>query len=157
MFQIIVWSILVSLPLYWVTWKKKDFERGAQQQQTFERTKWVIIWDSPDVTRCKKHALNPDRDDVSSWNIFPEEPGETLGWPLGSRNREYEGSKACYAPTEKEILATNEGIWASSEVVGTEAQVILHLSFLGSAGCSKGGSPPGIIQLMLHTVSGLHW
>ncbi|KAK4833080.1 hypothetical protein QYF61_027742 [Mycteria americana] len=35
------------------------------------------------------------------------------------------GSKACYTPTEKEILAAYEGEQAASEVVGTEAQLLL--------------------------------
>lgn len=37
--------------------KKKDLKRGAKQQQTFEQTKWMMIWASPDMTRCKKCAL----------------------------------------------------------------------------------------------------
>ncbi|GAB0207073.1 hypothetical protein GRJ2_003172900 [Grus japonensis] len=35
------------------------------------------------------------------------------------------GSKARYSPTEKEILAAYEGIQDTSEVVGTEAQLLL--------------------------------
>ncbi|KAK4811093.1 hypothetical protein QYF61_016379 [Mycteria americana] len=37
----------------------------------------------------------------------------------------YRGSKACYTPTEKEILAAYEGVRAASEIVGTEAQLLL--------------------------------
>jgi len=35
------------------------------------------------------------------------------------------GSQACAAPTEKEILAAYEGVRAASEVVDTEAQLLL--------------------------------
>lgn len=83
------------------------------------------------MRRCKKVLYNPDRDNGSIRNICPEEPGETLGWLLGCGNRGYGGFKGCYTPTEKEILATNKGIWASSEVVGTEAQVIFASQFSG--------------------------
>lgn len=110
-----------SLPLYWVTWKNKDFKSGAEQQQTFEQTKWPVqIWQV-----VKNVLYTTDRDNGSFWNIWPKEPGETLSWPLGFRNGGYGGSEAYCTPTEKEILATYEGIWASSEVVGTEAQLLL--------------------------------
>jgi len=33
--------------------------------------------------------------------------------------------KACYTSTKKEILAAYEGVQAASEVVGTEAQLLL--------------------------------
>jgi len=40
-------------------------------------------------------------------------------------SRAQKASKAIYTPTEKEILAAYEGIRAASEVVGTEAQLLL--------------------------------
>ncbi|KAK4806727.1 hypothetical protein QYF61_007525 [Mycteria americana] len=52
-------------------------------------------------------------------------PGETRGRPLGFWSRGYRGSEARYTPTEKEILAAYEGVRAASEVVGTEAQLLL--------------------------------
>jgi len=52
---------------------------------------------------------------------------------LGFWSRGYKGSEACYTPTEKEILAAYDGIRAASEVVGTEAQLLLapRLAVLG--------------------------
>ncbi|GAB0203384.1 hypothetical protein GRJ2_002804000 [Grus japonensis] len=45
----------------------------------------------------------------------------------------YRGSEARYTPTEKEILAAYEGVRAASEVIGTEAQLLLapRLPLLG--------------------------
>ena len=37
----------------------------------------------------------------------------------------YRGSKECYNPTEKEILAVYEGVQAASKVIGTETQLLL--------------------------------
>lgn len=44
---------------------------------------------------------------------------------MGFWSRGYRGSEANYTPTEKEILTAYEGIRAASEVVGTEAQLLL--------------------------------
>lgn len=44
---------------------------------------------------------------------------------MGFWSQGYKGSKVFYTPTEKEILACYEGIQAASEVVGTEAQLLL--------------------------------
>ncbi|PKU43371.1 hypothetical protein llap_6341 [Limosa lapponica baueri] len=41
------------------------------------------------------------------------------------RHRGYKGSEANYTPTEKEILAAYEGVRSASEVIGTEAQLLL--------------------------------
>ena len=38
---------------------------------------------------------------------------------------EYRGFEECYTTTEKEILATYEGVRAASKVVGTETQLLL--------------------------------
>ncbi|RMC18113.1 hypothetical protein DUI87_04992 [Hirundo rustica rustica] len=51
--------------------------------------------------------------------------GETRGQPLGFWSRSYRRSKANYTPTEKEILAAYEGVQAASEVIDTEAQLLL--------------------------------
>ncbi|RMC19330.1 hypothetical protein DUI87_03938 [Hirundo rustica rustica] len=47
------------------------------------------------------------------------------GRPLGFWSRSYRGSEANYTPKEKEILAAYEGVQAASEVIGTEAQLLL--------------------------------
>ncbi|KAK4832245.1 hypothetical protein QYF61_021170 [Mycteria americana] len=60
-----------------------------------------------------------------AWSLRQKAPGETRGRPLGFWSRGYRGSKARYTPTEKEILAAYEGVRAASEVVGTEAQLLL--------------------------------
>ncbi|KAI6074867.1 Charged multivesicular body protein 2b [Aix galericulata] len=60
-----------------------------------------------------------------TWSLWQKEPGETRGRPLGFWSRGYRGSEARYTPTEKEILAAYEGVRSASEVVGTEAQLLL--------------------------------
>ncbi|KAK4829418.1 hypothetical protein QYF61_003982 [Mycteria americana] len=45
--------------------------------------------------------------------------------PVQAGQDGYRGSEARYTPTEKEILAAYEGVRAASEVVGTEAQLLL--------------------------------
>ncbi|GAB0204611.1 hypothetical protein GRJ2_002926700 [Grus japonensis] len=77
-----------------------------------------------------------------TWSLWQKAPGETRGQPLGFWSRGYRGSEACYTPTEKEILAAYEGVGAVSEVVGTEAQLLLapQLPVLGWV--CKGRVPP---------------
>ncbi|RMC14962.1 hypothetical protein DUI87_07141 [Hirundo rustica rustica] len=60
-----------------------------------------------------------------SWSLWQKGPGETRDRPLGFWSRSYRGSEANYTPTEKEILAAYEGVEAASEVIGTEAQLLL--------------------------------
>ncbi|GAB0210034.1 hypothetical protein GRJ2_003469200 [Grus japonensis] len=60
-----------------------------------------------------------------TWSLWQKAPGETRGRPLGFWSRGYRGSEARYTPTEKEILAAYEGVRAASEVIGTEAQLLL--------------------------------
>ncbi|RMC00280.1 hypothetical protein DUI87_22887 [Hirundo rustica rustica] len=60
-----------------------------------------------------------------SWSLWQKVPGETRGRPLGFRSRSYRGSEANYTPTEKKILAAYEGVQATSEVIGTETQLLL--------------------------------
>ena len=60
-----------------------------------------------------------------TWSCWQKVPGETRGQPLGFWSRGYRGSEACHTPTEEEILAAYEGVQAASEVVGTEAQLLL--------------------------------
>ena len=63
------------------------------------------------------------RENGPTWSLWQKAPGERPGQPLGFWSRGYRGSKACYTPTEKEILAAYEGVRAASEVVGTETPV----------------------------------
>jgi len=63
----------------------------------------------------------------TTWSLWQKAPGETRGRPLGFWSRGYKGSEARYTRTEKEILAAHEGVQAASEVVGTEAQLLLAL------------------------------
>ncbi|GAB0192610.1 hypothetical protein GRJ2_001726300 [Grus japonensis] len=60
-----------------------------------------------------------------TWSLWQKAPGETRGQPLGFWSQGYRGSEARYTPTEKEILAAYEGVRAASEVIGTEAQLLL--------------------------------
>ena len=123
------YSLIVS-PLYQVTRKKNDFKWGPEQRQAFEQIKQEIV---------HAVALGPVRagQDVKNvlytaagengptWSLWQKAPGETRGRPLGFWSRGYRGSEACYTATEKEILAAYEGVRAASEVVGTEAQLLL--------------------------------
>ncbi|RMB99550.1 hypothetical protein DUI87_23803 [Hirundo rustica rustica] len=91
-------------PLYLLTCKKNDFHWGPEQQQAFAQIKQKIA-----------HVVA----------LGPKVPGETRGRPLGFWSRSYRVSEANYTPTEKEILAAYEGVQAASEVIGTEAQLLL--------------------------------
>lgn len=51
-------------------------------------------------------------------------PGKTWEWFLRIWSWEHKGSLAWYTPTEKEMLEDYEGVWAASEVTGTEAQLL---------------------------------
>ncbi|GAB0207945.1 hypothetical protein GRJ2_003260200 [Grus japonensis] len=74
----------------------------------------------PDV---KNVLYTAARENGPTWSLWQKAPGETRGRPLGCQG--YRGSQACYTPTEKEILAAYEGVRAASEVIGTEAQLLL--------------------------------
>ena len=123
------YSHIVS-PLYQVTRKKNNFSWGPEQQQAFEQRKQEI---------ARAVALGPVRTGQNvknilytaagekgpTWSLWQRALGETQGQPPGLWSRAYKGSEECYTPTEKEILAMYEGVWAASEVVGTEVQLLL--------------------------------
>jgi len=116
--------------LYHVTLKKNDFEWGPEQRQAFEQIKWEIVhaialgpfWSGQDV---KNVLYSTAGENGSTWSLWQKAPGETRGQPLGFWSRGYKESEVRYTPTEKEILSAYEGIRVSSEVVGTEAQLLL--------------------------------
>jgi len=113
-----------------MTRKKNDFQWGPEQRQAFEQIKREIVhavalgpvWSGHDVKNVLYTAAG---ENGQTWSLWQKVPGETRGRPLGFWSRGYKGSKAHYTPTEKEILAAYEGIPAASEVVGTEAQLLL--------------------------------
>ncbi|RMB89415.1 hypothetical protein DUI87_34206 [Hirundo rustica rustica] len=123
------YSQIVS-PLYLVTRKKNDFHWGPEQQQTFAQIKQEIahavalgpVRTGPDVKNVLYSAAG---NNGLSWSLWQKVPGETRGRPLGFWSRSYRGSEANYTPTKKEILAAYEGVQAASEVIGTEAQLLL--------------------------------
>ncbi|RMB89335.1 hypothetical protein DUI87_34316 [Hirundo rustica rustica] len=123
------YSQIVS-PLYLVTRKKNDFHWGPEQQQAFAQIKQEIahavalgpVRTGPEV---KNVLYSAARNNGLSWSLWQKVPGETRGRPLGFWSRSYRGSEANYTPTEKEILAAYEGVQAASEVIGTEAQLLL--------------------------------
>ncbi|KAK4828877.1 hypothetical protein QYF61_001435 [Mycteria americana] len=132
-------------PLYQVT-RKNDFKWGPEQRQAFEQIKQEIV---------HAVALGPVRagQDVKNvlyttagengptWSLWQKAPGETRGRPLWFWSRGYRGSEARSPPSEKEILAACEGVRAASEVVGTEAQLLLALR-LPVLGCMFTGRVP---------------
>ncbi|RMC11864.1 hypothetical protein DUI87_11990 [Hirundo rustica rustica] len=123
--HILEYSQTVS-PLYLVT-RKKDFHWGPEQQQAFAQIKQEIahavalgpVRMGPEVKNVLYSAAG---NNGLSWSLWQKVPGETQGRPLGFWSRSYRGSKANYTPTEK---ATCEGVQAASEVIGTEAQLLL--------------------------------
>ncbi|RMC03200.1 hypothetical protein DUI87_20394 [Hirundo rustica rustica] len=123
------YSQIVS-PLYLVTHKKNNFHWGPEQQQAFAQIKQEIahavalgpVRMGPEVKNVLYSAAG---NNGLSWSLWQKVPGETRGQPLGFWSRSYRGSEANYTPTEKEILAASEGVQAASEVIGTEAQLLL--------------------------------
>ncbi|RMC18270.1 hypothetical protein DUI87_04152 [Hirundo rustica rustica] len=123
------YSQIVS-PLYLVTRKKNNFHWGPEQQQAFAQIKQEIahavalgpVRTGPDVKNVLYSAAG---NNGLSWSLWQKVPGETRGQPLGFWSRSYRGSEANSAPTEMEILAAYEGVQAASEVIGTEAQLLL--------------------------------
>ncbi|TRZ07003.1 hypothetical protein HGM15179_020100 [Zosterops borbonicus] len=123
------YSQIVS-PLYLVTCKKNDFHWGPEQQQAFVQIKQEIVHaialgpvrTGPDVKNVLYSAAG---NNGLSWSLWQKVPEETRGRTLGFWSRSYRGSEANYTPTEKEILAAYEGVQAASEVIGTEAQLLL--------------------------------
>ncbi|KAF4803564.1 hypothetical protein TURU_015001 [Turdus rufiventris] len=120
----------IMSPLYLVTCKKNNFQRGPVQQQSFNQIKQEIdhavalgpVRTGPDVKSvlysiAGSHGL--------SWSLWQKVPGETRGQPLGFWSRSYRWSEANYTPTEKKILAAYEVVQAALEVIGMEAQLLL--------------------------------
>ncbi|OPJ89239.1 hypothetical protein AV530_006654 [Patagioenas fasciata monilis] len=123
--------IQIVSPLCRVTWKKKDFEWGLeQQQQDFEQIKCEEthavalgpVWTGLDVKNVLYTAAG---DSGPTWSLWNKPSGETRGRPLGFQSQGYKGSEDNYIPTEKEILAAYEGVRAASEVIGREAHLLL--------------------------------
>ncbi|KAJ7413212.1 hypothetical protein BTVI_43887 [Pitangus sulphuratus] len=110
--------------------KKNDFQWGPEQQQAFEQIKHEIahavalgpVRAEQDVKNVLYTAAGQNG---PSWSLWQKVPGETCGRPLGFWSQGYKGSEASYTSTEKEILAPYEGVQAFSEVIGTEAQLLL--------------------------------
>ncbi|GAB0209821.1 hypothetical protein GRJ2_003447800 [Grus japonensis] len=123
------YSLTVS-PLYHITWKKNDFKWGPEQRQAFEQMKQEIVHAvalgpvraGPDVKNVLYTAAG---ENGPTWSLWQKAPGETRVRPLGFWSWGYRRSEARYTPREKEILATYEGVRAASEVIGTEAQLLL--------------------------------
>jgi len=117
-------------PLCHVTRKKNDFEWGPEQRQAFEQIKREIVHavalvpvqSGQDVKNVLYTAVG---ESGPTWSLWQKAPGETRGRPLGFWSQRYRGSETHHTPTEKEILAAYEGIRAASEVVSTEAQLLL--------------------------------
>ncbi|KAK4807120.1 hypothetical protein QYF61_018461 [Mycteria americana] len=113
-----------------MTRKKNNFKWGPEQRQAFEQIKREIVHAvalgpvqaGQDIKNVLYTAAG---ENGPTWSLWQKAPGETRGRPLGFWSRRYRGSEARYTPSEKEILAAYEGVRAASEVVGTEAQLLL--------------------------------
>ncbi|RMC21433.1 hypothetical protein DUI87_02299 [Hirundo rustica rustica] len=123
------YSQIVS-PLYLVTCKKNTFLWDPEQQQAFAQIKQEIahavalvpVRTGPDVQNVLYSAAGTHG---LSWSLWQKVPNGTRGQPLGFWSQSYRGSENNYTPTEKEIMAAYEGVRATSEVIGTEAQLLL--------------------------------
>ncbi|KAK4817256.1 hypothetical protein QYF61_005469 [Mycteria americana] len=110
--------------------KNNDFKWGPEQRQAFEQIKQetvhaVALGPVRAGQDVKNVLYTTARENGPTWSLWQKAPGEIRGQPLGFWSRGYRGSEACYAPSEEEILAAYEGVQAASEVVGTEAQLLL--------------------------------
>ncbi|KAK4806966.1 hypothetical protein QYF61_027333 [Mycteria americana] len=116
---------------------KQSKVKGPAQEIQFLGIKWQdgrhqipmdvinkITAMSPPTSKKETQAFLA-RENGPTCSLWQKAPGETRGRPLGFWSQGYRGSEARYTPTEKEILAAYEGIRAASEVVGTEAQLLL--------------------------------
>jgi len=109
--------------------QKNDFTRGPEQQQTFEQAEQETVdavglgpvWAGQDV---KNMPSSVTVENGPTWSFWQKGQGESWGWALGFWNGGYRGSEAPYIPTENEILAAYEGVWAVLEVAGSEAQLL---------------------------------
>ncbi|KAF4803642.1 hypothetical protein TURU_014366 [Turdus rufiventris] len=121
------YSQIVS-PLYLVT-HKNDFHWDPEQQEAFAQIKQEIthvvtlgpVSRGPEVKNVLYSAV---RSHGLSWSLWQKVPSETRGQLLGFWSQSYRGSEVKYTPTEK-ILAAYEGVQATSEVIGTEVQLLL--------------------------------
>ncbi|RMC20240.1 hypothetical protein DUI87_01086 [Hirundo rustica rustica] len=157
------YSHIVS-PLYLVTRRKKDFHCGPEQQQAFAQIKQEIAHavalgsvrtrpkasDDAHQPRAKVWVRNLvtkqwegpyDLIALGRGSLWQKVPGETRGRPLGFWSRSYRGSEANYTLTEEEILAAYEGVQATSEVTGTETQLLLAPQLLVLGWMFKGKVP----------------
>ncbi|TRZ08542.1 hypothetical protein HGM15179_018567 [Zosterops borbonicus] len=91
----------------------------------------------PDV---KNVLYSAAKNNSLSWSLWQKVPGEIQGRPLGFWSQGYRESEVNYTPTE-EILAAYEGVQATSEVNGTEAQDFLTPRLLVLGWMFKGKVP----------------
>ncbi|PKU33003.1 hypothetical protein llap_16693 [Limosa lapponica baueri] len=117
-------------PLCEVTRKKNEFVWGPEQRQAFEQMKQEIVhavaFGQVQRGQATKNVLyTATGDNGPTWSLWNKALGETRGRPLGFWSRGYKGSEANYTNTEKEILASYEGVRAASDVIGTEVQLLL--------------------------------
>ncbi|RMC17920.1 hypothetical protein DUI87_05589 [Hirundo rustica rustica] len=153
------YSQIVSPP-YLVTCKKNNFHWGPEQQQAFAQIKQEIahvvalgpVRTGPEVKNVLYSAAG---NNGLSWSLWQRVPGETWGQPLGFWSCSYRGFKANYTPTEKEIMAAYEGVQATSEVIGTETQLLWHPDYQCWGGYLKERFSLPIMPPMSHGANGL--
>ena len=113
--------ILVVSPLYQAARKKNEFTWGPEQQQAFEQIKreiaCAVVLGPARTGQDVKNILYTAAGEKVPLGVGGKEPQERPGAnPWDSGVQAYRGSEECCTPTEKEILATNEGVRAASEV-----------------------------------------
>ncbi|GAB0205154.1 hypothetical protein GRJ2_002981000 [Grus japonensis] len=121
---------LIASPLYQVTRKKNDFKWGPEQQQAFEQIKQEIVHAvafgpvraGPDVTNVL--YMQPRRTALPGVSGTKHQ-GRLEVDPWGFRVRDTEDPRPATLQLKKEMLAAYEGVRAASEVIGTEAQLLL--------------------------------
>jgi len=91
------------------------FGMGPEQRQAFEQIKQEIVHavafgpvqSGQDVKNVLCTAAGENGPD---WSLWQKAPGETRDQRLRFWSQQYQGSKAYYTLTEKEILEAYEGI-----------------------------------------------
>lgn len=109
--------------------KMNYFKRGPEKQaseQIKEEIVHAVALGSVRTGQDAKTVLYTAAGEKDpSWSLCQKVLGDTGGWLLGFWSWGFKGSKACYTTTEKGILASHEGVQAASEVISTEAQLLL--------------------------------
>ncbi|GAB0209934.1 hypothetical protein GRJ2_003459100 [Grus japonensis] len=109
----------------WPVWKSNGEWRLTVDYRGLNEVTLPMSAAVPDMLELQYELESKAAKCRGEWPYLESLAESTRGQPLGFWSRGYRGSKAPYTPMEKEILATYEGVRAASEVIGSEAQLLL--------------------------------